>query len=64
MRRSPCEGIDLFGELAEEDVLGGVGQNQHDVHVSWPQLRQVAHVGDVGQLRHLHKVLPGRPTAN
>ncbi|KAG7226941.1 hypothetical protein INR49_022236, partial [Caranx melampygus] len=36
-------GVDLFGELAEEDVLGRVGQNEHDVHVSRSQLHQVAH---------------------
>ena len=59
---SPCEGINLFSKLAEEDVLGGVSEDQHDVHVSRPQLHQVAHVSDVRQLRHLHKVLLWRPT--
>lgn len=58
----PCEGVDLFGELAEQDVLGGVCENQHYVHVSRPQLHQVAHVCDIRQLGHLHKVLLGRPT--
>lgn len=61
---SPSEGIDLFGKLAEEDVLGGVRENQHYVHVSRPQLYQVTHVSDVCQLRHLHKILLGRPTTN
>lgn len=56
----PGEGVHLLGELAEEDVLGGVGENQDDVHVSRPELHQVAEVGDVRQLRHLHEVLPGR----
>lgn len=59
---SPCEGIDLFGKLAEEDVFGGVAEHQHDVHVSRPQLYQIAEVGDVRQLGHLHKILLGRPT--
>ena len=60
----PCKGINLFGKLAEEDVLGSVGEHQHDVHVSRPQLHQVAHVGDIRQLSHLHKILLGRPTEN
>lgn len=58
----PCEGVDLFGELAEQDVLGGVCENQHYVHVSRPQLHQVANVSDIRQLSHLHKVLLGRST--
>lgn len=60
----PSEGIDLFSELAQEDVLGGVSENEHYVHVSWPQLHQVARVSDIRQLRHLHKILLGRPTTN
>lgn len=36
MFRSPCEGVNLFGKLAKENVLGGVSENQHYVHVSWP----------------------------
>lgn len=60
----PCEGVDLLGELGQKDVLGGVGENEDDVHVSRPQLHQVAHVGDVRQLRHLHEVLFRRPTTN
>lgn len=58
----PCEGVDLFGKLAKEDVLGGVSEHQHYVHVSWPQLHQVAYVSDICQLRYLHKILLGRPT--
>lgn len=58
----PCEGIDLFSKLAKEDVFGGFSDKQHNVHVSWPQLYQVAHVGDISQLCYLHKILPWRPT--
>lgn len=58
----PCEGVDLFGELAQENVLGGVSEHQHYVHVSRPQLHQIAHVSDIRQLRHLHKILLGGPT--
>lgn len=58
----PSEGVHLFGKLAKEDVLGGVREHQHYVNVSRPQLHQVAHVSDICQLRHLHKILLGRPT--
>lgn len=56
---SPCEGIHLFRKLAQEDILGGVGEEQNHVHLSRPQLYQVAHVRDVRQLCDLHKILPG-----
>lgn len=46
--RSPSEGVHLFGKLAEQDVLGGIGEDQHHVDVPWPQLHQIAGVGDVG----------------
>lgn len=59
---SRCERVDLFGKLAEENVLGCVREHQHDVHVSWPQLHQVTYVSDICQLRHLHEILFGRPT--
>jgi len=59
----PRERVDLFGELAEEDVLGGVSEHQHYVHVSRTQLYQVAYVSDIRQLRHLHKVFFGKPTS-
>lgn len=58
---SPCEGIHLFSKLAQEDVLGGVGEKQHHVHLSRPQLYQVARVRDIRQLCDLHKILLGSP---
>lgn len=56
---SPCEGIHLFSKLAQQDVLGGVGEKQNHVHLAWPQLHQVAHVRDIRQLCDLHEILPG-----
>lgn len=56
---SPCEGIHLFSKLAQEDILGGVCEKQNYVHLSRPQLYQVAHVRDICQLCDLHKILPG-----
>lgn len=56
---SPCEGIHLFSKLAQEEILGGVGEKQNNVHLSRPQLHQVAHVCDIRQLCDLHKILPG-----
>ena len=54
---SPREGEHLLGVLLEQGVLGGVGEHQHHIDVAGPQLHQVTTVGDVSQLRHLHKVL-------
>lgn len=56
---SPCEGIHLFSKLAQEDIFRGVSEKQNYVHLSRPQLYQVAHVRDIRQLCDLHKVLPG-----
>lgn len=53
----PRKGIHFFSKLAKKDVLGGVSEDQDYVDVSRPQLHQVAHVGDVRQLGHLHKSL-------
>lgn len=55
----PCEGIHLFSKLAQEDILGDVCEKQNYVHLSRPQLYQVAHVRDICQLCDLHKILPG-----
>lgn len=57
----PRERKDLFGKFPEQSILGGVGEHQDDVDVARPQLDQVADVGYVGQLSHLHKVLLRRP---
>lgn len=61
---SPGKRKDLFGKLPEQGRLGGVGEHQHHVDVTRPQLDQVAGVRDVRQLRHFHKVLPGRTAAD
>lgn len=60
---SPGKRKDLLGKFPEQGRLGGVGEHQHHVDVARTQLDQVAGVGDVRQLRHLHKVLPRRTAA-
>lgn len=57
MWRSPRERKNLFGKFPEQGRLGGVGEHQHHIDVSWSQLDQVAGVRDIRQLSHLHKVL-------
>lgn len=46
-RAAPCECVDFQGELLEQGRFGGVGQDQDDVHVPWPQAHQVTGVVDV-----------------
>lgn len=43
----PCERVDFQGELLEQGGFGGVGQDQDDVHMPWPQAHQVTGVVDV-----------------
>lgn len=43
----PCERVDFQGKLLEQGGFSGVGQDQDDVHVPWPQAHQVTGVVDV-----------------
>lgn len=43
----PCEHVDFQGKLLEQECFGGVGQDQDNVHVPWPQAHQVTGVVDV-----------------
>lgn len=60
---SPRERENLLCKLPEQSILGGVGEHQDNVNVTWSQSDQVTGVGDVCKLRHLHKVLLWRTAA-
>lgn len=43
----PSKGVNLLGELAEQDVFGRVRKHQHHVDMTWSQLHQITGVSDV-----------------
>lgn len=52
---SPSECVDLQSKFLEQAGLGGIGQDEDDVHMAWPQADQVAGVGHICKLSHLHE---------
>lgn len=58
---SPGKHVHFLGEPLQQAGLGGVGEDEDDVHVTRTQLDEVTHIIHIRQLRHLHKTFPGNP---
>lgn len=43
----PSEGVNLLGELAEQNVFGCVCKHQHHVDMAWSQLYQITGISDI-----------------